>query len=505
MQTPALARLLMMRVLIAVTMLVNSALSPVVVGQEEPPIPDGEDGVIAGEVSLPDTKAGRTTRMIIDVLNGAELGDPAEKFDADFLKQIAPNALKKTLASIRGEAFNGGKVRCVTVQEGGREDYLATVINGEGSPNHLSMLMMLDDKTFKIVGLLFSPAGGPGGGGEGPRFEPLGEWGAFEQSLDAFPGIKSYGVYELVPRDAKEPGRNLELMPMAGHDEHRALAIGSACKLYVLGALAEEVTAGRASWDEPLAIREEWKSLPSGRMQLEEAGKEFPIARYAELMISISDNTATDHLLRRVGRERVEAFTNALNDNTARNTPFLTTRELFVLKLHENPEDVLAYLNAGGPARREMLETGVFAGITPELTRAGGWDKPRHIDSLEWFASAKDCCRAMAKLREFEQFPGMQPLGKALRLNPGLALDRKRWKKVAFKGGSEPGVLNMTWLLERADGKWYAMSVGWNNPDQPLDEKPFYELCYQGLDLLSRDGVAPAAEEKAPAPAEKKK
>jgi hypothetical protein len=332
----------------------------------------------------------------------------------------------------------------------------------------------------------------------------LGGWGEFEKSLDDFPGIKSYGVYELVPRDAKEPVKQLELMPLAGHDEDRVLAIGSTFKLYVLGALAEEVAAGRASWDEPLAIREEWKSLPSGRMQLEEAGKTFPISRHAELMISISDNTAADHLLRRVGRERVEAFTNALNDNTARNTPFLATRELFVLKLHNNPGEVLAYMNAGAAERREMLDEGVFAGLAPDLTRVGEWDKPRHIDTLEWFASAKDCCRAMARLRELEGLPGMEPMGKAMRLNPGLALDRKRWSKVAFKGGSEPGVLNMTWLLERSDGKWYVMSVGWNNPSDVLDEKPFYELCYQGLDLLARDGAEKPSEEKAVEPADKK-
>ncbi|MGH3759137.1 hypothetical protein [Actinophytocola sp.] len=49
--------------------------------------------------------------------------------------------------------------------------------------------------------------------------------------------------------------------------------MGSAFKLYVLGAVAE----GRPSWDRELAIREDRKSLPSGAPQDEPPGTRSPL------------------------------------------------------------------------------------------------------------------------------------------------------------------------------------------------------------------------------------
>ena len=81
-----------------------------------------------------------------------------------------------------------------------------------------------------------------------------------------------------------------------------ARPLGSAFKLYVLGALAHAVAQGRVRWDDRLAIRARWKSLPSGVLQNVAAGTRVPLRRYANLMISISDNTAADHLIHRLGR-----------------------------------------------------------------------------------------------------------------------------------------------------------------------------------------------------------
>ncbi len=39
-----------------------------------------------------------------------------------------------------------------------------------------------------------------------------------------------------------------------------------------------------------------------------------------------------------------------------------------------------------------------------------------------------------------------------LAVNPGMPVDKARWPYVGFKGGSEPGVLQLTWLL-RARGR----------------------------------------------------
>ena len=116
------------------------------------------------------------------------------------------------------------------------------------------------------------------------------------------------------------------------------LAVASAFKLYVLGALAQAVAEGRASWQEQLAISNEHKSLPSGGMGALAAGTRRSLRYFAEQMISVSDNTAADHLIARLGRGAVEKQLVALGNHTATlDEPFLTTREIFALKLAASP------------------------------------------------------------------------------------------------------------------------------------------------------------------------
>src|SRR4051794_30035466 len=99
-------------------------------------------------------------------------------------------------------------------------------------------------------------------------------------------------------------GQCLPLTP--GVNADTPLAIASSFKLYVLGELARQVAAGEASWYEQLALRDDWKSLPSGDYVYQPAGSVYTLEQFAEEMISQSDNTATDHLIFRLGRENIE-------------------------------------------------------------------------------------------------------------------------------------------------------------------------------------------------------
>jgi hypothetical protein len=132
--------------------------------------------------------------------------------------------------------------------------------------------------------------------------------------------------------------RNGRLQTIHALHADQAGGIGSAFKLYVLDALGQVIESGKASWNQKLAIRSAWKSIPSGEMQNEPAGKRFSLLHYAQQMIAISDNTATDHLIRLLGRSAVEkAFVRLGNRSAKRNVPLLTTRELTVLTLDGPP------------------------------------------------------------------------------------------------------------------------------------------------------------------------
>jgi hypothetical protein len=454
----------------------------------------------ASAITLPKTPAGKQMRWVIDVLNGAPMENLDKRFSRYFLEDLPEAELKAELLRIREEGFHNKRVVPVKIEQQARDDYLSIIAGTKGGKGLLNVLVLTGEEGL-IEGLRFTPTTMPGSARAEPGGEGGGSWEDFDQAMDDLKGEVAYGAYQLVPKDPAKPNEDLQLLTVAGKNEDRALAIGSAFKLYVLGALAEDVLAGKASWDEQLAIDDRLKSLPSGVMHLSPAGSVAPLREFAQKMIAISDNTATDHLLHRLGRERVEAFTNALNENAERNTPMLSTREMFALKLGD-PALRESYLLADREDRRIMLgEGGVLHDARPDVSGIGRWQEPIEIDTLEWFASPREVGRILARLRELELREGAAQVGEVLRVNPGLSFDRDLWKSVAFKGGSEVGVIHCCWLLEREDGNWYVFSITWNDRAQPVANDRFMKVAYQGIEVLAKDPRNP----KAPPPGDRRK
>ncbi len=261
--------------------------------------------------------------------------------------------------------------------------------------------------------------------------------------------------------------------------------LGSTFKLYVLAAVADAVERQKLTWETNVKVRSDWKSLPSGTMQDEAAGTSHTVAEIADAMVSISDNTATDHLVRTVGRAAVEAAMTATGIRDAsRNVPFLTTRELFVLKGVGYPSFASRYRTLGVAARRALLDREVASKPLGDFTM---WSGPRDIGSLEWFASPLDVCGAFAYLRAKAAAPSGQAISHALSINDGgLALDRKTWPRVWFKGGSEPGVLTLGFYAERATGERMVVVTMVSDKTRAFDE----QLAALELVTLTRGAFA---------------
>lgn len=180
-------------------------------------------------------------------------------------------------------------------------------------------------------------------------------------------------------------------------------------------------------------------------------------------MISQSDNTATDALIQLVGRESIEAL-------TTRNRPFLTTREFFILKAPQNQTFLDRYRQGNLEQKRQVLN---------ELTQvplpaiASVSSTPTALD-IEWFFTPRELCYLMANAANL-------PL---MSVNPGNLVNPDDWSSVAYKGGSEPGVLNHTTELRSHNGKTYCISATWNNANAPLDEmrlSTIYSGVIEGL------------------------
>ena len=271
----------------------------------------------------------------------------------------------------------------------------------------------------------------------------------------------------------------LDEAPLISRDANMPLALGSAFKLYVLAALAEDVKAGRRKWSDVVALTE--KSYPSGQLQDWPKGSPMTLHTLASLMISISDNTATDQLIAVLGKKCIlKLMKNSGHSDPARNTPFLTTRELFVLKA-SGGETIEEWRN-GPPSAKEVMEV-VIAAEDPSLDQviAAFGNGPKAID-IEWFASPADLAKLFAHMRKTADPAAFDIM--AINLSATDAI-KANWGTIGFKGGSEPGVLNLTWLLTDMAGRDWVLTLGWNNPDAVVDEGKL-EAIAQRILLLPR-------------------
>ncbi len=300
----------------------------------------------------------------------------------------------------------------------------------------------------------------------GPARVPMEALEDVVSALKKFPGKVSFKAVRL----GDTPKTLAEVEP------DRQLAIGSAFKLYVLGALIED----KRKWDEVVTLRDEWKSLPSGVLQNWPANAPLTLHTLAVEMISISDNTAADHLLFAAGREKVEKAMEAMgNADAAKSRPFISTLELF--KLRSDKDLRKAYLKLDEPGRRAMLDKEVKAFGREKVAM---WVKPGSISKIEWFASGSDLCKAMDWFRKKNDETAFGVLG----VNRGLQVRKDVWPYCGFKGGSEPGVLNLTYLLKRDDGAWFAVSFGWNDAKNPVQENRLFALVQVAIDLMAKSG-----------------
>jgi beta-lactamase class A len=346
--------------------------------------------------------------------------DPAW-FSAMFLAQVPASRvddiiaqLKATLGAYRSVTFAGTKFTAHF--EKGIDDVLI----------HL-------DADMKIDGLLFKP----------PATASLDDG---LRALAAFPGTLSYVI--------TSEGRS----DRAALNASQPLAVGSAFKLAVLSAVRDQVALGKRHWNDVIPLDPAWKSLPSGAFQDWPDRTPITLASYAAQMISISDNTAADALVRLAGPKALAPYAGA-------NTPFLTTREMFTLKSQSGSSLRAAYLAATTPRGRAAVLARVDAMPRPAIADLDSQPEP----AVEWHYSVRTLCTLLAGVSSLPY----------VSINPGLA-DRSLFRRVAYKGGSDVGVVNLTTLVTTKRGTTECFSATLNNAERAIDEQAF-EIAYASV------------------------
>lgn len=287
------------------------------------------------------------------------------------------------------------------------------------------------------------------------------QWASLDQRLSSLSFSSNFLVSEI---------RGSTCKTIHGRDQDRQLAIASTFKIYVLGELARQIQLGEASWDEEIALTEHLRSMPSGDYAFVPIGTRVTLQDLAKAMIWQSDNTATDHLINRLGRENVQkAFQAYGHGNPTLNAPLLLTKEMFGIKMSQSPEWIAAWQSSPEDVQLTMLVETIDPIVINPSGGWGNWNGPTAIDSIEWFASAEDLCRATASLWSMGAQPGLEQVRAILAGNRYGITDTSTWPHAGYKGGYEAGVVNMTFVLERSDGRVFFVSAGYNDPVRVVD------------------------------------
>lgn len=393
--------------------------------------------------------------LSIEILEGRELTQPEFEavFSEPFKQRVPFPVFNLSTAQIRSEG------PWTIGDELGREETGAaiSIVNEEGKSWFLAVeVAAVDDATIMSL--------------EAAPLPEVAEVAGFDEGAAQ---LQELGTLRLATFETT--GDTCEVVNAVGADEQ--MPLGSIFKLYVLGAVVDAIEAGDVAWDDEVPVRDELDSIPSGTTQDEEPGTLLTVRELADRMISISDNTATDHLIDLVGREAVEAaVANYGHSAPELNRPFLTTREFTILKFGTD-DDVIAEFGAADEAGRRALIDDLPTELPSVLTIVGTTD-PVEVETIEWFASPSDICRVFVQL-------GADPVAReVISLNPGWPDDNELFSFVGFKGGSEPGVLAMAWVVDTADGQSFVVAGGVANEDAVVDEGTAL-----GLFVAVRDGV----------------
>ncbi len=392
---------------------------------------------------------------VLRLLQGEEI--EAEVFDENFRNAVPPAQFRALAAQVRAQQGKPLAVESIVPQNANSATLGIRFEKSIGTIN----LALENSPPHRIAGLLLT------------GFEAAGETvSEVLAAVDALPGRQGVLIQKL------EAGNQ---PPIAALDPDGRYAIASAFKLYILAELDRAVQAGERKWSDVVTLGP--KSHPSGISQNWPDGSPTTLHTLATLMISISDNSATDTLIRVIGQDRLAAMVKAAGHHRPDHLrPFLMTRQASALKMPVHADLRTRFLSAG-PTERERLLAEFDKDLTLDsLDSRLLTSKPNFIDQLEWFATPRDMVSLIAYLNSNA---GPETLA-ILAINPGIGQDAARkWSYFGYKGGSEPGVLSYNFLLRSKAGDSYAISVNWNNAEQSLQESELLGLATRLVNLLA--------------------
>ena len=267
-------------------------------------------------------------------------------------------------------------------------------------------------------------------------------------------------------------------------------ATASLFKIWSLGSLARAIDDGSVSPSEDIPLQTDLFALGS-RLNSEPEGLPISVRDMANLMIGVSDNTATDHIHAILNQELLASTVNLFNHASPElMQPFLSISQNFSIFFSFSLAVAESYVEGSEAFQSDFFESDIL----PLGSVLGGsfFNDSLLVDGA-WQASPVDACNAFASLRAFPPssaaFDVIDFAMSAGVAQPGI---RERWDRVWFKGGNLIGqnndqrVLTLAWFLESAQfGRFVVVAMANNRVAGNIDTFVSQSLTSRILETLA--------------------
>lgn len=436
---------------------------------------------VNGSIELPNTPAANQLQWIIEQLaiTSTSAQEITDRFDAVTLNQISVLQWQQFFDTLRSVVTNGKVQDTYSITP----TSISILIGNENEPQNGQFLTLTTKYgTGKIVS--FGASGFPLNGSS----TGVADQGLTFQSAATKLNTLAEDVGILVARIDE----NNQCMPIFEQNAQTPLGTASIFKIWTMGALAKMIEDGTITRDQTLPLLA--NNVVLGGTISQELGVQFRVDDLASLMLGISDNTATEHLFKLVGREAHEATLDTFNhQNQSLMEPFLSMNEAFNLYFTVPEADAIAYVNADEDTQKMYVDN-VLTPAGPVVSPARA-NLPVLVSGL-WQASPQDVCSAMAGLRQFnDATEAFKVIDQAYGATSAIINLRKKWERVWFKGGSlDDGfglrVLTYGWMLESDDRGAYAVIVMTNNDsggNARISQNPITSISSRILDIVDEN------------------
>jgi hypothetical protein len=255
---------------------------------------------------------------------------------------------------------------------------------------------------------------------------------------------------------------NDQCVAVSQADATEPRSTASIIKSWVLFGAARMIADGQLHADDSVPLDSDLFSQGAD-LNNETPNTPIPLLDLAKMMTGNSDNTATDLIEHRVGRDRLEAAVGASGyGDLDVLKPFLSMSENFHLAFSFPASTTNAYMSGSEGYQRQFLEDDIvpLGGFTDASPH------PYFNESIfsrgGWTASPNDVCAVLARLRRLPQgSEAMQTVDAALGSTTWLPDVRNHWERVWYKeglfynGSGGNYVYNNVWLLENVGEQPY--------------------------------------------------